>query len=92
MDRENKKLLIEAITSFVNREIDYFKCAMMAEFYRVILFGSSKATTVEGLKAEHILDNGIGGLGVNSHSDVWNSLFSIITRSENDKINRETVI
>jgi hypothetical protein len=87
-----KKPLIEAITTFENREIDYFKCAMMAEFYRVILFGSSKATTVEGLKAEHILDNGIRGLGVNSHSDAWNSLLGIITRSENDKINRETVI
>lgn len=87
-----KRPLIEAITTFENREIDYFKCAMMAEFYRVILFGSSKATTVEGLKAEHILDNGIRGLGVNSHSDAWNSLLSIITRSENDKINRETVI
>lgn len=49
-----KKPLIEAITTFENREIDYFKCAMMAEFYRIILFGSSKATTVEGLKSEHI--------------------------------------
>lgn len=87
-----KRPLIEAITTFENREIDYFKCAMMAEFYRVILFGSSKATTVEGLKSEHILENGIRGLGVNSHSDAWNSLLSIITRSENDKINRETVI
>lgn len=87
-----KRPLIEAITTFENREIDYFKCAMMAEFYRVILFGSSKATTVEGLKAEHILENGIRGLGVNSHSDAWNSLLGIIARSENDKINRETVI
>lgn len=87
-----KKPLIEAITTFENREIDYFKCAMMAEFYRIILFGSSKATTVEGLKAEQILDNGIRGLGVNSHSNAWNSLLSIITRGENDKINRETVI
>lgn len=72
-----KKPLIEAITTFENREIDYFKCAMMAEFYRIILFGSSKATTVEGLKSEHILDNGIRGLGVNSHSDAWNSLLGI---------------
>lgn len=87
-----KRSLIEAITTFENREIDYFKCAMMAEFYRVILFGSSKATTVEGLKAEHILDNEIRGLGVNSHSDAWNSLLGIIIRSENDKINRDTVI
>lgn len=87
-----KRPLIKAITTFENRDIDYFKCAMMAEFYRVILFGSSKATTVEGLKPEHILDNGIRGLGVNSHSDAWNSLLGIITRSENDKINRDTVI
>ncbi len=87
-----KRPLIKAITTFENREIDYFQCAMMAEFYRVILFGLSKATTVEGLKAEHILENGIRGLGVNSHADAWNSLLSIITRSENDKINRETVI
>ena len=87
-----KKPLIEAITTFENRDIDYFKCAMMAEFYRVILLGLSKATTVDGLKSEHILDNGIRGLGVNSHSDAWNSLLGIITRSENDKINRDTVI
>lgn len=87
-----KKPLVKAITTFEDREIDYFKCAMMAEFYRVILFGSSKATTVEGLKAEHILDNGIRGLGVNSHSAAWNQLLGIITRSENDKINRDTVI
>lgn len=87
-----KKPLVKAITTFEDREIDYFKCAMMAEFYRVILFGSSKATTIDGLKADHIIDNGIRGLGVNSHSDAWNSLLGIITRSENDKINRETVI
>lgn len=87
-----KKPLIRAITTFEDREIDYFKCAMMSEFYRVILFGSSKVTTVDGLKPEHILDNGIRGLGVNSHSDAWNSLLGIITRSENDKINRDTVI
>ena len=87
-----KNPLIAAITTFENREIDYFKCAMMAEFYRIILFGLSKATTVDGLKAEHILENGIRGLGVNSHSNAWNSLLGIITRSENDKINRDTVI
>jgi len=87
-----KKPLIQAITTFENRDIDYFKCAMMAEFYRIILLGSTKATTVEGLKAEHILDNGIRGGGINSHSDAWNSLLGIITRSENDKINRDTVI
>lgn len=87
-----KKPLVKAITTFEDREIDYFKCAMMAEFYRVILFGSSKATTIDGLKAEHILENGIRGLGVNSHSAAWNQLLGIITRSENDKINRDTVI
>ncbi|MFI3212846.1 MAG: ATP-binding protein [Eubacteriales bacterium] len=87
-----KKALIKAITTFEDIEIDYFKCAMMAEFYRVILFGSSKVTTVDGLKPEHILDNGLRGVGVNSHSDAWNSLLGIITRNENDKINRDTVI
>lgn len=87
-----KKSLIESITTFEEREIDYFKCAMMAEFYRVILFGSIKATTIDGLKAEHIIENGIRGLGVNSHSTAWNQLLGIITRSENDKINRDTVI
>lgn len=87
-----KKPLIEAITTFEDRKIDYFKCAMMAEFYRVILFGSIKATTIDGLKAEHIIENGIRGLGVNSHSTAWNQLLGIITRSENDKINRDTVI
>ena len=87
-----KKPLIKAITTFENREIDYFKCAMMAEFYRVILFGSIKATTLDGLKPEHIIENGIRGLGVNSHSTAWNQLLGIITRGENDKINRDTVI
>ena len=46
-----KKPLIKAITTFENRDIDYFKCAMMAEFYRIILFGLSKTTKVEGLKS-----------------------------------------
>lgn len=87
-----KEPLIKAITTFENTEIDYFKCAMMAEFYRVILFGLSKATTVDGLKPEHILDNGIRGVGANSHSEVWNSLLGIIARGDNDKINRDTVI
>lgn len=87
-----KKPLIEAITRFEDREIDYFKCAMMAEFYRVILFGSTKVTTIDGLKSEHIIENDIRGLGVNSHSTSWNQLLGIITRSENDKINRDTVI
>ena len=87
-----KKPLIKAITTFENRDIDYFKCAMMTEFYRIILFGLSKTTKVEGLKAEHILDNETRGLGVNSHSDAWNALLGIITRSENDKINRDAVI
>ena len=87
-----KKPLIKAITTFEDREIDYFKCAMMAEFYRIILFGASKATTVDGLKSEHILENGIRNIGVSSHCDSWKSLLGIITRSENDKINRDTVI
>lgn len=87
-----KKPLIKAITTFENRDIDYFKCAMMAEFYKVILFGLSKVTTVDGLKAEHILENEFRNPGVNSHSAAWNSLLGIITRSENDKINHDTVI
>lgn len=87
-----KKPLIKAITTFEGREIDYFKCAMMAEFYRIILLGSSKVTTVEGLKPEHIIENEIRNIGVNSHSDAWNALLGIVTRNENDKINRETVI
>ncbi len=84
--------LIKAITTFENQEIDYFKCAMMAEFYRIILFGISKATTIDGLKSEHILENDICNVGVSSHSDSWKSLLGIISRSENDKINRDTVI
>ena len=86
-----KRTLIRAITSFEGRDIDYFKCSMMAEYYRIILLGLSKVTTVEGLKAEHILENGIEKMGVNSHSDSWNALAGFITRNENDKINRETV-
>lgn len=87
-----KKPIIKAITTFENRDIDYFKCAMMAEFYKVILSGASKATTVDGLKSDHILEDDIGSVGVSSHSDAWKSLLDFITRGENDKINRETVI
>ena len=87
-----KKPIIKAITTFEDREIDYFKCAMMAEFYKVILSGASKVTTVDGLKSDHILENDIGSVGVSSHSDAWKSLLDFITRGENDKINRETVI
>lgn len=88
-----KKKLIKAITSFEGRDVDYFKCSMMSEYYRIILLGLSKVTTVEGLKAEHILENGIEKMDSdNSHSDSWNALAGFITRNENDKINRETVI
>lgn len=87
-----KKPIIKAITTFENREIDYFKCAMMAEFYKVILSGASKVTTVDGLKSDHILEDDSGSVGVSSHSDAWKSLLDFITRGENDKINRETVI
>lgn len=87
-----KKPLIEAITKFNGHEIDYFKCAMMAEFYRVILFNGAKATTVEGLKSEQIIECDIKNVGTSSHSDAWVTLQNIFKRNDNDKINRETVI
>lgn len=87
-----KKPLIEAITTFNGHEIDYFKCAMMAEFYRVILFNGAKATTVEGLKPEHLLEFDIKNVGTSSHSDAWITLQNIFKRNDNDKINRDTVI
>lgn len=87
-----KKPLIQAISTFENREIDYFKCAMMAEFYTIILSGVSKVTTLDGLKSEHLLVNSSKKIGSNSHSTAWNSLLGFITRNENDKINRQTVI
>jgi len=87
-----KKPLIKAITTFENHDIDYFKCAMTAEFYRIILFGLCKATTLDGLKSEHILENGIRNIGINSHSEAWNTLLGLLVRGENDRINRDTVI
>ena len=89
---EIKKPLIEAITKFNGHEIDYFKCAMMAEFYRVILFNGAKATTVEGLKPEQLIECDIKNVGISSHSDAWVTLQNIFKRNDNDKINRETVI
>lgn len=87
-----KQELISSITTFENQEIDYYKHAMIAEFYRSIFFGSSKVTTLDGLKSEHILDNDIRGIGVNSHSKAWNTVLEIMTRNEADVINRNTVI
>lgn len=87
-----KKPLIEAITKFDGHDIDYFKCAMMAEFYRVILFNGAKATTVEGLKPEHLIEFDIRNVGTSSHSDAWLTLQNIFKRNDNDKINRDTVI
>ena len=87
-----KSPLIKAITTFENQKIDYFKCAMMAEFYRIILLGLAKATTIDGLKAEQILESDIRKPGVNSHSAAWNSLAQLITRGESDRDNRYTVI
>lgn len=87
-----KQPLIKSITTFENIEIDYCKHAFMAEFYRAIFFGSSKVTTLEGLKSEHILTNEIRGVGVNSHSKAWNTVMELMTRGENDVINRNTVI
>lgn len=87
-----KQELISSITTFENQEIDYYKHAMIAEFYRSIFFGSSKVTTLDGIKSEHILDNDIRGIGVNSHSKAWNTVLEIMTRNEADVINRNTVI
>lgn len=87
-----KQELISSITTFENQEIDYYKHAMIAEFYRLIFFGSSKVTTLDGLKSEHILDNDIRRIGVNSHSRAWNTVLEIMTRNEADVINRNTVI
>ena len=87
-----KKPLIESITKFDGHEIDYFKCAMIAEFYRVILFNGAKATTVDGLKSEHLIECDIKNVGTSSHSDSWITLQNIFKRNDNDKINRETVI
>ena len=87
-----KKPLIEAITKFYGHDIDYFKCAMMAEFYRIILFNGTKATTVEGLKPEHLIEYDIKNVGTSSHSDAWITLQNIFKRNDNDKINRDTVI
>ncbi len=87
-----KQELISSITTFENQELDYYKHAMIAEFYRSIFFGSSKVTTLDGLKSEHILDNDIRGIGVNSHSKAWNTVLEIMTRNEADVINRNTVI
>ena len=87
-----KKPLIEAITKFNGHDIDYFKCAMMAEFYRVILFNGAKATTLEGLKPEHLIEFDIKNVGTSSHSDAWVTLQNIFKRNDNDKINRDTVI
>lgn len=87
-----KQELISSITTFENQEIDYYKHAMIAEFYSSIFFGSSKVTTLDGLKSEHILDNDIRGIGVNSHSKAWNTVLEIMTRNEADVINRNTVI
>lgn len=87
-----KKPLIEAITKFDGNDIDYFKCAMIAEFYRIILFSGAKATTVEGLKPEHLIDCDIKNVGTSSHSDAWVTLQNLFKRNDNDKINRETVI
>ena len=87
-----KKPLIEAITKFNGHDIDYYKCAMIAEFYRVILFNGAKATTVEGLKPEHLIEFDIKNVGTSSHSDAWITLQNIFKRNDNDKINRDTVI
>lgn len=87
-----KRSLIEAITKFDGHDIDYFKCAMIAEFYRVILFNGAKATTVEGLKPEHLIECEIKNIGTSSHSDAWVTLQNLFKRNENDKVNRDTVI
>lgn len=58
--------MIEAVTSFENRPIDYFKCAATAEMYRLILLGLYKGTTIEGIKPEMLLDNNLRKIRENS--------------------------
>lgn len=87
-----KKPLIEAVNKFENRSIDYFKCAMMAETYRIIFFGLYKFSTLDGIKTGHLLDNNLRKKSENSHCTEWNSLLDLLTRAEADKANKENVI
>ena len=87
-----KKPLIEAVNKFENRSIDYFKCAVMAETYRIILFGIYKFSTLDGIKTTHLLDNNLRKNSENSHCTEWNSLLDLLTRAEADKTNKENLI
>lgn len=87
-----KKPLIEAVNTFENNRVDYFKCAMMAETYRIILFGLYKFSTLGGIKTTHLLENNLRKNSENSHCSDWNYLLDIITRVDADKTNKENVI
>lgn len=87
-----KDPLIAAVTSFENRPIDYFKCAVTAEMYRLILFGLYKGTTIDGIKPEMLLDNNLKKTRENSHSKEWNNLLDIMLRTDSDKQNKENVV
>lgn len=47
-----KKELVDSINKFENQDVDYYECAMMAEMYRLILFGLYKGNSVDNIQPE----------------------------------------
>lgn len=87
-----KKALIDSINKFENRKVDYYKCAIMSEMYRLILFGVYKGTSIDSIQPEMLLANNLKKVNENSHSKAWNEMLNLMTRSEQDKLNKEVIV
>lgn len=87
-----KSDLVASINIFDNHDVDYCECAMMAEMYRLIMFGLYKGNTVDNMHQELLLANNIKKVTENAHSKAWNDVMNLMVRSEQDKTNKEVVI
>ncbi len=84
--------LMKKLTSFEDISIDYCRCSIISEIYRLILFGIYKEDDLKRFDNKLLLENNIQQASLNSHSSEWNALLNIITRNENDKINKSNII
>lgn len=84
--------LVDSINKFENHDVDYYECAMMAEMYRLIMFGLYKGNTIDNIHQELLLRKNIRKITENSHSKAWNDVMNLMIRSEQDETNKKVVI
>ena len=87
-----KPIIVDSVTHYAGKEIDYFSFATAAEFYRLILNGYCKNfQSPENFSPELLLHENKAPEEENGHSRSWNDLMRIANGSDG-KDNRNCVL